>query len=663
LESRIEEGKKINVIATVDIETDQAFCHICGKRMIVQKTVTRTIVTLRHKQFKAHERVLQCPSGCKYPNGETVIHRAPQLHALVPSGSNYGYDVEVFVGIERFINHRQREEIMEMLKEQHAITISTGEVSVLTKRFASHIEALHKSHTGSIRAVLSRDGGYPLHIDCTTEGGKGTLLVIFEGWRRWVLGAWKIPSERADFISQHITEISDAFGEPCAIMRDLGQPIARAVLNAVDKMNCSPKIFACHFHFLRDVGKGLLDDDYGHLRKLAGNLSVREDIRVAVRKTRKKIDQDDMDYLYTWFDSWIKTDKTPILPGGSFGISLVVALGLWILDYTNDGQNLGFPFDCPYHNLYLRCKTADKAIDEFLLELRFDRNVNKALERLKKAISPFLEDKAVRKTVRELEMRMTLFSKLRKIFQVEGKSPEALSPDVIKFSLNSPLSNERHATAFDQFEKDVHKQANDFAQQLRKHYESAKTGPDLKHSIKIILDHLDKHDQYLWGHLVKLHTERGYRFRLVDRTNNVLETFFHKMKHGERRRSGRKILTRDFENIPPSAALAMNLTDPEYVNEICGDLDNLPTCFSKIDRDRKEISLNTAIADRKINFLFNDDFLISSSDKSFVRKETLNDWILAASICTAINSVNTKVKVVKLEPFEDMQEFLQTVPI
>ena len=57
------------------------------------------------------------------------------------------------------------------------------------------------------------------------------------------------------------------------------------------------------------------------------------------------------------------------------------------------------------------------------------------------------------------------------------------------------------------------------------------------------------------------------------RTNNELESLFHAMKHGERRRSGRKILTQDFEALPPAAALAQNLRHADYVHLVCGSLD------------------------------------------------------------------------------------------
>ena len=96
---------------TVNVEAKRELCCMCGSLMKVQKTIRRTIVTLKHGCFYTHERVLFCPAGCRYPDGTLVTSRAESINDLAPVGTNYGYDLEVFIGMERFIRHRQREEI------------------------------------------------------------------------------------------------------------------------------------------------------------------------------------------------------------------------------------------------------------------------------------------------------------------------------------------------------------------------------------------------------------------------------------------------------------------------------------------------------------------------------------------------------------------------
>ena len=663
LEDWVAQKKKPDITAAIDIEAETVSCYVCGKRMRVQKTITRKITTLQHNSFNTYERVLECPAKCKYPSGLYVTHRATETNRLAPIGSNYGYDLEIYVGMERFVEHRQRDEIQKALKEKYSISISSGEISVLANRFLAHIEELHKNSSVEIRSALLSDGGYPLHIDCTTEGGKGTLLVIYAGWRNWVLGSWKIPTEAAATIEPCILEVSQAFGEPLAVMRDLGQPIACAIESATAKMSSRPKILACHFHFLRDVGKGILSGDYDHLRNLIRKLSIRDSIRKAVRATRKKSYPGDMDYFHTWFDHWLEVDKYPVLPGGLWGISLVISLGQWILDYSNDGRSLGFPFDCPYHNLYKRCQTAVKAIDYFLADVRFDHDVNKELERLKNAVSPLLESKEARKTVRDLEKRIELFDKIRGVFRFESEVIKSDSPNNIKSKIvGMPWSKDSDITAYEQFEKDMLNQVGVFVKNLRKQYEDKRTNADLRHAIKIILTRLDKHGKFLWGHSLIVQIESVCVVRLVDRTNNALESFFRQMKHGERRRSGRKILTRDFENIPAAAALATNLTDPDYIKVVCGSLDNLPDCFSKIDQKNRELFLNTPESEQLTDFLFNNHSLINSTDKSFIRRASVNAWLLAASNDKPVsmrrsNEVESDVYIA-FAPFEDIERFL-----
>ena len=87
---------------------------------------------------------------------------------------------------------------------------------------------LHRRSAPKLRAAFENDGGWPLHIDATGEDGRGTLLVAFAGWRRWVLGAWKIPTERADAILPKLQDVTSLFGAPCAIMRDLGRAVTEA---------------------------------------------------------------------------------------------------------------------------------------------------------------------------------------------------------------------------------------------------------------------------------------------------------------------------------------------------------------------------------------------------------------------------------------------------
>ena len=120
-------------------------CSICGgDAWRVQKTVSRRGLTIAHGAFEARETVLECASKCRHSCGAHVIRKA-LAGQLVPSRS-VGYDVVAFVGTERYLHHRRREQIRTTLESKHGIAISSGEVSALQRLFVDYLGRLEASH-------------------------------------------------------------------------------------------------------------------------------------------------------------------------------------------------------------------------------------------------------------------------------------------------------------------------------------------------------------------------------------------------------------------------------------------------------------------------------------------------------------------------------------
>lgn len=78
-----------------------------------------------------------------------------------------------------------------------------------------------------------------------------------------VLGNVKIPSEHADRIVPFLRDIQAAYGDPIALVHDMGG----AILKAVAQVFPAVPDTICHFHFLRDIGKDLLADPYNAIRR------------------------------------------------------------------------------------------------------------------------------------------------------------------------------------------------------------------------------------------------------------------------------------------------------------------------------------------------------------------------------------------------------------
>lgn len=595
----------------VDAREEAQSCSVCGGPMRVQKTWERTGMTLRHGSFRIRQTVHVCPAGCR-KRGVPVRGQAP-LAGLIPPRGVVGYDVIVHVGLERFLHHRQREEIRAALAAEHGIALSSGEISVLSARFLAYLERLHHASAPALRAALASDGGYPLHIDATGEDGRGTLLVAFAGWRQWVLGAWKVPTERADVILPRLREVVFRFGPPCAIMRDLGRAMAEASQSLVKEIKPSIPVLACHLHFLRDIGKDLLQDGHDRLRGLFRQTRLRGQLRTFARDLGRGLGGD-IDEARVRLRQW-QTDAAQghRVPAGSDGIAIVGGMSQWILDYPAEGNGQGFPFDLPWLGLYHRCLRASSALDAFLETPPDDPKVRKALDRLRRILQPVERDTPAFGPIAEtLTVRAKLFDELRQALRLTDKRHQADAARAV-----ADL-------------RDVRSAVHSLTQSLRRRRSGSRTGKDLRAAIDIILTHIQSHGGFLWGHAIRLPKKSGGGLRLVDRTNNILESYFRTLKHGERRRSGRKILTQDFEHLPPAAALAANLNHADYLSILCGSLDRMPEAFAKLDeQSRQNFPLLTVLAATRTGYA--ETASLSTADRQIVRTKEMTARIIEAA--------------------------------
>lgn len=585
--------------------------------MKVQKTKQRKVITNMHGHFQVKETVHVCVNGCRYPVGQLVTSYSKSLNQLVAPGANFGYDLEVRIGLDRFLYHRQRLEIQQKLKNE-GINISTGTISNLAKCFLRHLEILHNMRSKDLRKALTMDGGYPLHIDATGEEGRGTLLVAYAGWKHWVLGAWKISSERSDIIEERIKKIINIFGYPCAFVRDLGRGMQLAIDNIIANSANPVPVLACHYHFLKDVGKDLLEPGNSKLRNLFRQFKIRPNIRSLSRELGRMIGKEHLKAKQNIANRLNNAGRTSLILTGRDGLATIRLLCQWVLDYANNSKKLEFPFAQPYLDFFNRCSQMYLAIQFFRDNDIKDTTVQKKLEKLAKIIKPVNSEVPFTAIADNLKERVKLFNTLRDLLRlsVDNKNPNT-----------KQIMNEL---------QNMEQSVNDYIQTLHNRLLNKKVKQDLLLADKIVLKHLKRHNKYLWGHAIYVKNQTGERFRLVDRTNNILEDFFKKLKCKERRRSGRKLLAHDFENIPAAAALVKNLIKEDYVKILCGNMNNLPKLFSEIDSKQ-----------RYNNLMKKEEYpLISESkkeavttsfpykDRKFVRKKKLHELIeTAAEVC------------------------------
>jgi len=530
----------------IDFVAEAEQCPGCGGALRVQKSQRRTVVTVCQGTFEAREIRKQCMNRSCPPT------RSEALRRLVKPGQRYSYDLLVHVGLGRYLAGQQRDEIRRQLSKEHGIELSAGTVSMLCDRFLSLIEALHVQRAPQLRAAQP-GGSYPLHLDATCEHGKGGLFVCMDGWRGWVLWAARVPTENAVHLTPVVDRTVELFGRPIAVVRDMGDGGAHAVA-ALHQAGVPDLI--CHYHFAAAVGTNLFDKLYDHLRGIIRLSKIRTDLFALLRELRP-------------YDAAGASE-------GRWGPGSVredlKALVLWVLQ--GDGRkDAPYPFALPHLELVRRCRQSLKRAEQWIPSPRTQLE-HRVLAWLGRRIGRLERDPRLAATVESLEQSWRTFVELRDVLRLSNaelpRGDTRLAP--------------RQLPALELLRLEQIKQAVErFRDELCDRIPPAERGQSRPSSAPaIVLKYLERNQAHLFGHPAHFDPD-GRVVAVVDRTNNVLEQFFGQDKQRLRRRVGRAQLGHDLEQQPAQVALVANLRHADYVQILCGSLEQLPAALAALD--------------------------------------------------------------------------------
>jgi len=279
--------------------------------------------------FLAHETFLYCPE-------HGAIHRSEDLKRLVPFKGTYGYDVLVHVGKAMYLRSMNDQAIKKELKLQ-AINVSESEIRYLGLKFIAYLTICHQQSQLKCRLKMARNGGYILHIDGTCEGDSPHLFTGMDEISGIVLSSVKINSEKKEKIIPFLKDIQAKYGTPLAVVSDMG----KGLIGAVEEVFPGVLFLICHFHFLRDLGKDLLNDKYRDLR----NRLTKSKIRVALKSKAKDFEKK----LGKEIKNLSKIDANPDLASIKTALLLIHCM----FD-TSSLSGYGFPFDMKHLLFYHR---------------------------------------------------------------------------------------------------------------------------------------------------------------------------------------------------------------------------------------------------------------------------------------------------------------------
>ena len=256
-----------------------------------------------------------------------------------------GYDLIARVGLARFLQCRQCEEVQAALSQEAGLVVSVRTISELSQKFVAYVQAVHQESSQLLRREMRNRGGYILHIDGTCEEGSRVLLVCLDSISQQVLESRKISSENAEEVTQVLREVRRNWGRPLAIVHDL----RKSLFTAAEKVFPGVAQFVCHFHFAADVGKDLLASDVDRLRKLFRRTKVRPKLRALCRSLKKfAVAEESGEHVLSAILDKRSTKELRNLSTPEAVKGTVHALASWILAFSASGDGYGFPFDVPY---------------------------------------------------------------------------------------------------------------------------------------------------------------------------------------------------------------------------------------------------------------------------------------------------------------------------
>ena len=496
----------------------------------VVKTSKKNVVTLMIGPFCARETIYKDSAG--------VFISSRQLRALTPYRCTFGYDVLVYVGRALFVEGLNERQIMAALERKN-VPISAREISYLGKKFIVYLALAHRQGRKRLKQAMALRGGYILHLDGTCEADSPHLFSGIDGIARIVLDNIKLPSEKAALLVPFLRGIKRQYGDPVALVHDMGSGLSSAIAAVFPGV----RDFICHFHFLRDIGKDLLEKDYAVIRNRLKKHKIRTVLRQRINVLQKRIGEDEGRLA-------VALDSGQIDPASLSKAALLGAYAFihWCFD-TSGLDGYGFPFDRPHLIFYRRLKVLHGVIDKQSIRC-------KELTRLWRPLTRIVQDQQLSQAASRMEKKIQVFERLREALAIaEPGGQQGLNDDGGQVEIKS-----------------IAKKVKRFR----------KTIPETEQYRKTRVQ-IDKYWEKLFADPITVATTDGPVTIQPQRTNNLMERFFRDIKRHSRKRCGTISLNRTLRTILADTPLVKNLENPEYLEIILDGCDTLEERFAKID--------------------------------------------------------------------------------
>jgi len=534
-------------------------CPHCGEPLKVCKTQRRQPCTLHLGSFVAHETVLFC-DRCP----DSPVFRSEELAALVGPNRTFGHDVMVFAGEAVLRRCRTAEETVAELAERN-VRLSPSEVRELAARFVVSLGLAHAEAAPRLRRHLQGAGGYVLHLDSTCKGGSAHLLTGIDEASGLVLLSAKVPAEGAEETGGFLRRLADRFGPPVAVSCDMSRGILAAL---AAELACTP-VFICHFHFLRDLGKDLMGQDYETVRRRLRHHGVKAELR-RLQGELHQVTSDNAGGLAKLLQAVGDGRQDAGLVREVPGAAVLGAFVASVLDAGHQGDGCGFPFDRSLLLFFRQAQAVSDAAGALCRHAPLQPHERRLFLRLAEALNPLCSDPALAAAADALEQKAKVFDTLRRALRLAEPGAGG--------GLNDGGGDLPIAT--------LERQVDRFCRELR-------ADPVLapRREFLAMLAQIGTYRHMLFADPIRVQTPQGPRTLQPQRTNNILERFFRSLNRQACKRTGRSTGEAYLNRMLPDTPLVANLGNPAYLKVLLDGAENLAQCLARVDPETVEKTL------------------------------------------------------------------------
>jgi hypothetical protein len=525
-------------------------CKVCGGPLKAYKTTaSRRIASV----CLGGLRVVESQARCGECNGS--VYGSESLLEFAPPGEGYAYDTIAFVGWSYFREGLSTKEIAKEFEERTGVRLPERTVSDRIREFLEYVGCVHEESARRLRADFAAQGGYVAHFDGTWElGGEVLFLCIGRvGGRTWVLGADKLGTENEEGVAKLADRIRRQFGPWLAAVRDL----SLAIHKGLSRVAKGGRQFACHSHFVRDVGKKLLGPRRQDLLEAFRTWDVTRQLSTMRTYARRILKEEATGETARALEVVLECPHGECeLSSSMLSRGLTCVWSQWLRAYRRDGKGQSFPFAHPELDYVERCKKAYEALEKLSKKRFQDVWAKKSVERLLEILRPVCRAPDFTTATHAYRESLSELERFRRALRTPHQRARAYE------WTGSVEDRERQADALEQL-------LTDYVAEVEARLGGRLSG-ERRRCLEIIAKDLEKHGPYLQGHALIVPDEAGWRVVVVDRTNNALESVFCETKRAHRRRNGQRHVGRELRSLPAEAALTLNLRDKRYMDVVYG---------------------------------------------------------------------------------------------